>query len=338
MKTRKGYFDFADFKLKSRPFRIFGGRSREINGKGLTAMYGVHNSVNFPANYGYGKNQTQGPSEPNNAADGKNVGRTDEILFSAVSRKENDAMSSLSKEAKDYLATLQKKYPGYSFMVADFDTDEEAGRLLSQGRGEINVLITPDLLEKMATDESERAKYEGVISGAADQFAKIESNLSENGKSIIEKLGFTVNADGTTNFFASLLHGVKTDDGDRTVSSSLIVEFTNMLNDLAARRQEMLEEGKDEFGRPVDKEEAKQKSTMPPKSFEKYKKEPKPYSKEEDYGNLPPESFEKYRKKEDPYATEEDYGNLPPESFKKYQENAEGQAVEAAGEKMNYSV
>lgn len=296
-------------------------------------MYGVHNSVNFHSNYGYGKNnQTQGPSEPQNTVGEKNSGRTDEILFSAANRKENDALSSLSKEAKEYLATLQKKYPGYSFMVADYETDEEASRLLSQGRGEINVLITPDLLEKMATDADERAKYEGVISGAAEQFAKIESNLSENGKSIIEKLGFTVNADGTTNFFATLIKGVTTKDGSRTVTSSPIAEFTHMLNDLAAKRQEMLEKGKDEFGRPVDKEEAKQKSTMPPKSFEKYKKEPKPYSKEEDYGNLPPESFEKYRRKEEPYSTEEDYGNLPPESFKKYQES------EPAGEKMNYSV
>ena len=111
-----------------------------------------------------------------------------------------------------------------------------------------------------------------------------------------------------------------------------------MLNALAEAREKMLEENKDDPQKPIDKEEEKKKSVLPPKSFEKYKKEPDPYSTEEDYGDLPPESFEKYRKKEDPYATEEDYGTLPPESFKKYEEAAAEANAEASGVQMNYSV
>ncbi|MCM1055655.1 MAG: DUF6033 family protein [Bacteroides sp.] len=305
-------------------------------------MYGVRNhSVNFPAGYkNYGKNNpAQNPTEAHRSAQEKSAGRTDQILFSAVKRKDNDALSNLSEEAKSYLATLQEKYPGYSFTIADYETEEEASRLLSQGDGEINVLITPDLLEKMATDETARAKYEGVIDGAKDQFAEIEDQLSEAGKSVIKRLGFTVNADGTTSFYATLKRGITGEDGGKTVKSSLVSEFTDMLNALAESRKKMLEKSKDDPDKPVDKAEQKEKSVMPPKSFEKYRKEPDPYSTEEDYGDLPPESFEKYRKKEEPYPTEEDFGTLPPESFKKYQEEASVDAeAKSAGEEMNYSV
>lgn len=305
-------------------------------------MYGVRNhSVNFPAGYNnHGKhNPVQNPTESHKTADEKRTGRTDQILFSSVKHKENDSLSNLSEEARSYLATLQEKYPSYSFTIAEYETDEEAKRLLSRGTGEINVLITPDLLEKMATDETARAKYEGIIDGAKEQFDKIKEDLSDGAKSIIKRMGITVNADGTTSFYALLKRGITGEDGSDTVSSPLSSAFTDMLNAIAEARQKMLEENKDDPDKPVDKEKQKEKSVMPPKSFEKYRKEPEPYSTEEDYGDLPPESFEKYRKKEEPYPVEEDFGSLPPESFKKYQEEASADtSAKSAGEEMNYSV
>lgn len=303
-------------------------------------MYGVHNSVNFPGSYGYGKeNRAHGSYEQHNTAEEKTSGRTDEILFSAVTRKDNDPVSSLSDGAKKLLSELKEKYKGYDFLVADFETDEEASDILSTGKGEYNVLITPDLLEKMAADEGERAKYENIISGAADQFSEMEKNLTENGKSILENLGFTVKGDGTVEFYAKLMDGVKTEDGSNVAKASLVSDLTDMVNTLAENRAKWIEQSKEgsDSSKPVDKEEEKQKSVLPPKSFEKYKKEEKPYSTEEDYGNLPPESFEKYREKEDPYSTEENYGNLPPESFKKYQSEADTDSGDK-GDTMNFSV
>lgn len=314
------------------------------NGKGLTDMYGVNNKVNFPADYGYGKSRTNSPKDAgsqHNTVEEKAAGRKDEILFSAVTRKEDDAISSLSDGAKKLLEELKGKYKNYDFMVADYSSDEEAGDLLSKGKGEYNVLITPDLLEKMAADKGERAKYESIIAGAADKFTEIEKNLTENGKSIIEKLGFTVKGDGTVDFYATLLDGIKSEDGGDVVQSSLISDFTNMLNDMGEKRAKMIEEFEkskaENSNKPVDKEEKKQKSVLPPKSFEKYEKEEKPYSTEEDYGNLPPESFEKFKKEENPYSTEEDYGTLPPESFKKYQSEADANTADK-GDTMNFSV
>ena len=304
-------------------------------------MYGVNNVNHSPFNYGKKSQPPVQPEQPK-SVDEKNTGRKDEILFSSVSRKDESYLSSLSKEAKDYLAKLKEMYPDYDFIIADYDTDEDASRLLSQGKGELNVLITPDLLEKMATDEATRAKYEDIIAGAKEQFEEINKDLTDEAKSMVKTLGITVNEDGTVNFYASFKDGITTADGGKSISSSLMSDFTSMLNSMAAERAKFLEQ-KDDKPPKAGKEEKKE-STMPPKSFEKFhkektiydrKKEPgnlppesfKKYEKEKtiydrkkEPGNLPPESFEKFHKEKGPYDTKEDHGNLPPESFKKYQD------------------
>ena len=281
-------------------------------------MYGVNNVNHSPFNYGKKGQPPVQPEQPKQV-DGKNTGRKDEILFSSVSRKDESYLSSLSKEAKDYLGKLKEMYPDYDFIIADYSTDEDASRLLSQGKGEINVLITPDLLEKMATDEATRAKYEDIINGAAAQFDEINANLTEGGKELVKSLGITVNEDGTVNFFARLIGGVTSEDGSKVIKSSLVSDFTDMLNAMAEARAKQLEEKEDDPPPHAGRKDGKE-STMPPKSFEKYKKEENFYDRKKEPGNLPPESFEKYRKEKSPYDTKEDHGNLPPESFKKYQE------------------
>lgn len=207
-------------------------------------MYGVNSGVNFPNSYGYGKNaKAQSPYEQHGTPETKTSGRTDEILFSATYRKGSNAVSSLSDEAKNLLAELQDKYKGHDFIVADFETDEEASRLLSQGKGEYNVLITPDLLEKMASDKSERAKYEDIIAGASEKFGEIEKNLTEDGKSIVDKLGFTVKSDGSVDYYANLINGVTGNNG-KSVKASLVNELSDMVNKLAESRAKTIEAAK----------------------------------------------------------------------------------------------
>ena len=54
---------------------------------------------------------------------------------------------------------MQKKYGDRDFFVADYSSDDEAQRYLSRGSKEYSVLIEPELLEKMAADESVKEKY-----------------------------------------------------------------------------------------------------------------------------------------------------------------------------------
>ena len=232
---------------------------------------------------------------------------------------EDDDPNKLSDKARDVLNELMDKYRGYDFIVGNWKTDEEASRVLSYGRGrDGNVLISPELLERMAADESVKAEYMGIIENSANSLDKVKNDLSEDGRSIVEKLGLTVGADGTVSYFAKLIDGVTTDDGGSYIKCSIIEDFTKSLETLAKTRQKLLE-GRDEtepirLDTPEEKEEKVEKSVMPPKSFEKYEKE------------------------ENPYSTEEDYGNLPPESFKKYQEVESAPEKEAAGEAMNFTV
>lgn len=207
-------------------------------------MYGVNSGVNFPNNYNYGKNtKSQGSHEKHSPHETKTSGRTDEILFSSANRKGNNAVSSLSDEAKNLLAELREKYKNYDFMVADYETDEEADQLLSQGKGEYNVLITPDLLEKMASDKSERAKYEDIIAGASEKFGEIEKNLTNDGKSIVDKLGFTVKNDGTVDYYAKLINSV-THNNSKSVKASLADELSSMVNKIAENRAKAIEAAK----------------------------------------------------------------------------------------------
>ena len=209
-------------------------------------MYGVNNVNHSPFNYG--KNSQSGVQNGQNKTSGQqNTGRKDEILFSSVSRKDESYLSSLSKEAKDYLKKLKEMYPDYDFIIADYETDEEASEILSKGKGEMNVLITPDLLEKMATDEATRAKYEDVIAGAKEQFKEINENLTENGKSIVKALGITVNADGTVSFYANLKDNIGF-EGKNTIKSSLISDFTKTLNAIADGIAKLKEQMKTQKG------------------------------------------------------------------------------------------
>ncbi len=49
---------------------------------------------------------------------------------------------------------MQKKYGDMDFFVADYSSDDEAQKYLSRGSKDYSVLIEPELLEKMAADES----------------------------------------------------------------------------------------------------------------------------------------------------------------------------------------
>lgn len=85
----------------------------------------------------------------------------------------------LSQGAKDLLNEMQKKYGDMDFFVADYSSDDEAQRYLSRGSKEYSVLIEPELLEKMAADESVKEKYLGIIEiSLSNSSASIQPSLS----------------------------------------------------------------------------------------------------------------------------------------------------------------
>ncbi len=114
----------------------------------------------------------------------------------------------LSTDAQKYLEQLKGKYKNVDFIVADFSSDEEAQKHLATGKGEYNCVITPDTLEKMATDETERAKFEGIIDKAIGELPEIRKQLGDDSENVT-KLGISVDSEGNVSYYALIKESLK---------------------------------------------------------------------------------------------------------------------------------
>ena len=122
--------------------------------------------------------------------------------------KLNKTYEALSDEAKDYLAQLKEKFGDIDFFVADCASDEEMSRYFAMGTKKYSCVIGSSLIEKMATDEAAREKYEGIIANAGEEIeemkAEAKEELGEEAAEQIEYVGFTVDDNGVVEYFAKL--------------------------------------------------------------------------------------------------------------------------------------
>lgn len=109
----------------------------------------------------------------------------------------------LSDRAKKLLEELKKNYSNMDFIVADYETDEEAADYLARGTKEYSVLIEPETLEEMAADEEAKEKYTGILDDAVGQLKDIKEKLGDN-KDDVARLGITIGKDGQVSYFAEL--------------------------------------------------------------------------------------------------------------------------------------
>lgn len=109
----------------------------------------------------------------------------------------------LSVKAQRLLDELRNKYQNMDFMVADYETEEEAQSYLSRGTKEFSVLIDPETLEEMASSEEAKEKYLGIIEDATAKFKDMEDQLGDK-KNEVVRMGMTIDKDGTVKYFAEL--------------------------------------------------------------------------------------------------------------------------------------
>lgn len=149
----------------------------------------------------------------------------------------------LSDAAKELLERLKEKFSNMDFIIADYSSDEEAQSLLSRGTKEYSVLMDPETLEKMATDESVRDKYIGIIEDSTSKLGDMKEQLGEEGKDV-SRIGFTVSDDGTVSYFAELERSSKE-------------QYERMNKRIEERREEKKQEAKEaqskETARQYDK-------------------------------------------------------------------------------------
>ena len=109
----------------------------------------------------------------------------------------------LSQAAQKLLKELQKTYKNMDFMVADYESDEEAAAYLAKGTNEYSVLLDSEELEKMAADSSVKDKNLETLDNAVSQLKDMEKQLAENG-SEVTRMGISMGKDGEVSFFAEL--------------------------------------------------------------------------------------------------------------------------------------
>lgn len=109
----------------------------------------------------------------------------------------------LSETAQKYYEELKKKFSNMDFILVSTDMKEtakaQAGSYASPNK--TVVLIDEEKIEKMATDEGYRQKYESIISNAANQMTQLQSSLNSSGTKV-NSFGMQVNDDGSVDYFA----------------------------------------------------------------------------------------------------------------------------------------
>lgn len=127
----------------------------------------------------------------------------------------------LSKKAQALLEKLRQTYGNMDFMVADFDSGEEAQKILARGTKEFSVLFSSEELEKMASDETYEKECLDRIEGAVRMseqinqeygFSSASGENAEQGE--IARMGVSFQKDGTVTYFAELQ---KASDQQKTI-------------------------------------------------------------------------------------------------------------------------
>jgi len=146
----------------------------------------------------------------------------------------------LSEAAQSLLDQLKEKYGNVYFIVAEFSSDSEAQRHLRQGKGEINCVITPALLEKMAADEGVRAKYEGLIEESIGGVEQVKEAVDTSDKAdLVKSYGISVDSNGQINYYVMLRDGLPNNinEGSKMVKAGSIEELLKKLEEIDEERR-----------------------------------------------------------------------------------------------------
>ncbi len=186
----------------------------------------------------------------------------------------------LSEEGAKYYEELKKKYSNMDFVLVSKDMKDYAKQNASSfgNPNRMVVLIDEEKIERMATDENYRAKYEGLIAKAQSQMPQLKSAMQT--KPGIKTIGMQVGDDGKASFFA--------------VMSKSNTDMTDKMQEKRAAKKKAEKAAEKKEIKKEQQEKIKEKLT------EKADKSPGEED-EEDYVILQADSVEELLKKIDDY-------------------------------------
>jgi len=133
--------------------------------------------------------------------------QSDKLTKNTAAERVAQTELKLSDKAKELLQQLKEKYGNMDFMVADYSSEEEAQTYLSRGTKQYSVLIDPDTLEAMASDEKTKEKYINILEESTTKLDSVKEQLEEEAEengSEIKSIGMTLSDDGSVSYFAEL--------------------------------------------------------------------------------------------------------------------------------------
>ena len=152
----------------------------------------------------YAQNYTPGSKEKTKVARNTETGevKKEEKVTESKDLGKTIGDPKLSKEAQKYYEKLKKKYGNYDFILVSKDQKANAQANAAKYANNIKtvVLIDEEKIERMATDESYRKKYEGILSGATAQLQQLKSSVEKSGADVKE-YGMQVNDECIWNIY-----------------------------------------------------------------------------------------------------------------------------------------
>ena len=111
----------------------------------------------------------------------------------------------LSDTAKNYLDKLKSKFHGMEFITVSKDMKSQVQQNAAAygNANKMVVLIDEEKLERMATDESFRNKYEGIIASSQAKMLQAKMGLSSSGIGV-KNFGMSVDSNGNESFIATV--------------------------------------------------------------------------------------------------------------------------------------
>lgn len=129
--------------------------------------------------------------------------KTDASKKSDKTKKTQKNPVQLSSRAKALLKELKQTYGNMDFMVADYESEEEAASYLSRGSKEYSVLIDPEELERMAADEDVKKQNLSLLDEAVGKLDEMKDQLGDH-KDDVVRMGVSIGKGGEMSFFAEL--------------------------------------------------------------------------------------------------------------------------------------